>query len=162
MSKWDGLKGKFPDAPLADPSFRDKVTFTKDEHKEKTLPELILMFSSVSEEYDEHSAAIKNLNVSFEAVGQLIAEKLEELGLNEVKTSLGKKIIVDITPLTSIADGEAFENFVNADPELKYLWGIKWPSVNAMVKDLLEQGKDDEVPPGLKIYLKRSVKLKDK
>src|SRR6266852_2862206 len=135
MAKWSKLKGKIPDAPAGDmtsaanPSFLQNVDEAKTEHARKSLPELMLALTEANELWDELKETEKGLNVQFEALGQLLKAHFEDQGVTSVKDTSGQNFYLNIEPYISVKDREGAEQWVSADPDLDYLWGIKHQSL---------------------------------
>lgn len=159
--KWEKLKGKYDPRPLTDEGgFREKVDKARKEHEAAPLENLLLRFQKADEEKEEREQDIKDLNVTLEALDQLIREKLGEQDLRSVTDERGHSYTVKIEPYVSIKDKIAFEKFMAEHPQLDYLWAIQPKSLAGYVKDLLDQGRDAEVPPSVSIFLKSSIQLK--
>ena len=160
MGKWDKLRGKFETRPLTNEGgFREKVGQVKDEHKDDSLELLLELFDQADKEKERHEEAIKEQNVEIEALDQLIRENLESQELRAVESAVGHIYKIDIKPYPSINDKVGFEKFVDENPQLEYLWSIQPSSFAAWVKDLLDQGRDAEVPSSVSVFLKSSIKL---
>jgi len=164
-SRWAKLKGKYPPAPVADlesagdRKFIEQVDERRFTYAGLSLPELMQLMVGFNAEWDEIKAREKELNIEYEAIGQLITKHFTELGVNSVKSDeLGKTFYLNIEPTTTVVDNDAWEKFVDDHPELHYLWSINTQKRNTLVKALLDEGKDSEIPPMLSIFLKTTVR----
>jgi hypothetical protein len=164
-NKWSGLKGKYPDAPLgsmahaADSSFLEKVEARKFEYAPLGLPELMAKLDEFRIEKDDNAKRETEINAEMEALGRLIISKFEDQGVTSVKNAaLNRTFYLNMEPYVEIADRQSLEAHVDADPALEYLYAIQYQSLASLVKTFLEEGKDSEVPPGLSIFLKTSVR----
>lgn len=165
-SKWDKLKGKYPPTPLGsmgharDPKFVELVDAAKAEYSCLTLGELMTELNNVDTQKDELAAAEKEVNVKIEALGRLILGIFETQDTTSVKTSFGKTVYTRIEPYVGIENREQFESHIENIPDYDYLWSVHPSSLASLVKDMIEKGLDDQIPPGLKIYLKSQICIK--
>lgn len=164
--KWHFLKGKYPDSPLGnmsvagDRGFLDRVAERKAEYAGLEQRELVNAFVDVRKEKDELEARIKELNAASEALGQLLKERFEAQEMRSVKTEGGQLLYLNIEPYVGVADRAKFEGWVEARKELDYLWSVHPGTLGTMVKGLLEEGKDSELPEGIDVFLKTSVRMR--
>ncbi len=164
MAKWSKLEGRYLPSPLGsmsaagDPSYVARVDLKKVEYSGKKLGELIAAHTGLDAEKDELSARIKEINAELEALGQLIIAQLEDQGVNSVKSDGGRTVFISVEPYVGVADRAAFEAHVVGQPDLDYLWSVHPGTLGTFIKGLLEEGRDEEVPPGLNIFLKKSIR----
>jgi hypothetical protein len=164
--KWAKLRGKFESAPAsnmsaaAEPKWLAKVDFAKVPYAKLTLGELMKAFDSYDQEKETKENEIKDINVELEALGSMIAEKFQGQEINSIKTDFGKTLYLNTEPYTTVSDREVFEKHVSDTEGLDYLWAVPWQSLNSLVKGLLEAGQDDQIPPGLAVFLKSSVRIR--
>ena len=168
-SKWEKLKGKLPDAPAsdltsaADTGFLPKVEECKSAIMHLSLPKLMAELTGCNQEWDDLEERRKELNVQFEAIGQLIKERFGEQGVTSVKSDEhGKTFYLAIEPVVSVKPGrrEDLETWVAADPDLDYMWGIHPQTLSSWAKDKLENLQDDQIPEFLNVWLKTSVRVR--
>lgn len=168
-SKWAKLKGKFPDAPVADmdaavdPKYKLKVDAAKLPYQGLSLGDLMKAFSGFKEKKDVLSDEWKAVNLELEALGQLIKDKFEEQDVNSVKTDFGRTVYLNIEPYSYVKKDKKddFEKRVMEDPQLDYLWSIHHQMLNSWIKDMLEKGNDEQIPPEIEVYLKTQVRIRE-
>ena len=159
--KWEKLRGKYDPKPLPEEgNFREKVERARKAHENESLESLLALYDTFDQKKDEHEQGIKDMNVELTAVDKLIREKLADQDLRAVVSESGHTFAVDITPYVSIKDKIAFMKFMDAHPELDYLWAIQPKSLQAYVKDLLDSGRDAEVPDSVSVFRDEKIKLK--
>ncbi len=160
-SRWVKLKDKYPPKPLeGDPKYVEQVAMTRAFYAGLTFAQLMAAFVDERKTKDEIDDALKAVNLRLEALGQLLLEQFEAQDLTSVKTAAGQTLFTNVEPYVGVFDRDAFESYVVEHQELDYLWSVHSQTLGSLVKSLLEEGRDDEVPPGLKIFLKSSVRLR--
>lgn len=157
MGKWDKFKGKFPRRPVGDDSFVARVAELRAFYAKYPIAQLADEFVELQGYKDEHEEAISQLNVKLEAVAQVLHDQLEAQDLSQAMTSHGQKLGIKTDIYPSITDPEAFERHLRDNPDLQYLKKVHPASLGAFVRDLLERGKDGELPPGISIFFKSTV-----
>jgi hypothetical protein len=166
-SKWAKLKGKFDKTPLGkmsdakDASFVQLVDQAKLEYGSLNQDELQREFVEQDLAKDAAKSAERAANARLEALGQLLIARFEEQQVNSVKTDLGKTFTINVEPYVSYESKEEFEKYIVEHPELEYMYTINPQSLSSYVKDLLEQGKDSEIPSCLKVYLKTQMRIRN-
>lgn len=164
-SKWQFLKDKLPKAPFSsmsdaqDKSFVEKVAEVKRELATLSQSDLIRELADYDKEYEELKEAQKDLNVRWEAASQLLISLFESQQLMSVSTDDGRTVKITPEPYVGVKDHVALESYIEQNPELDYLYKIHPSSLTALVKGFLEEGKDDQIPPGLNVLLKSSIRL---
>lgn len=99
---------------------------------------------------------IKEQNLCIEAVSQLLLEGFEEAGMSKAQYPEVGTVYLQDEPYTSTEDKERLLGWVrDQHPEMLT---VQWQTLNAWAKECLVQGQD--LPPGVKVYLKTSVKLR--
>jgi len=161
MGRWDKLKERYEKAPLrAEEGYRDRLSETIANHSGKTIAELTAAYREARDTKEEHEEAIKGLNLELEALSQLLIEKLEQQDLTSIKTDEGHTFTVKTEPYPSVFDRGILEEHIEKHPELDYLYSVHPSSLSALVKDLLDSGRDAEVPAGVKIFLKSIIQMR--
>jgi hypothetical protein len=160
MGKWSGLKDKYPRYAEGDPGFLERVQAARAAHAADPFPELIARFAKVRAEKDELKERTQELNVALEALGQLLLEQFETHDLTSVRTNEGKLLYGQVEPHVAVTDREQLETYLDAHADLQYLYRVNWQGLNVLVKELLEQGRDAEVPPGTGIFLKSGIRIR--
>ena len=165
--KWQKLKGKLPEAPAADmtsvgaePTFLEQVDEQRRTFAGTPLKTLMEWYTECNEEWDSLEERKKELNVQFEALGQLIKDKFEEQNVNSVQTEDGETFKLHVEPYISVIDREALHQWVDAHEDLQYLWSVHPQSLASLVKSHLENGEDDQIPPCVKVFLKTQVRVR--
>jgi hypothetical protein len=160
MGKWSGLKDKYPPRIDGDTDFLEKVREARTANAASTLPELITTFAAARDEKKQHEETIKKLNVLLEALGQLLLEQLEAQDLISIRTDAGQLLTVTTTPYASVVDRGLLEAYLEKNEDLQYLYTVHPSSLNALVKGLLEEGRDAEMPPGVGVFLKSGISIR--
>jgi hypothetical protein len=171
--KWNKLQGKVPEAPAsdmtsaADEKFLPRVEKLKAELAGLPLAELMSQLLTCNEEWDALEAQKKELNVSFEALSQLILKQFRAQGLSVVKNEAGKTFKIHTEPYISVKKGrrDEAEAWVAADPARDYLWSIHPQSLASWVKTILEKledekTEDDKIPEFIDVFSKTSIQVK--
>lgn len=164
--KWAGLKGKYPETPLgrmtnaASASFMDKVNKHKLELAATPEPDLMARFLEIAKEQEEIAERDTELNAEREAIDRILKDAFESRGIDSARNSvLGKTFYLNVEPYVTINNGQAAEQYVtDRGEELDYLWSVSAPKLGTLVKDLLEEGRDEEVPACVTVFMKTSVR----
>lgn len=160
-SKWAKIKDKFPKLGASDDQgFIEKVAEARMTHGALTLKELMAKYAEIRAQKDELEDQISCLNVDIEALNQLLLEQLEAAGLTSMKAEDGKNFFMNVEPTVKVIDRGLLEAHIEAHPELEYLYGIMWQSLNSLVKEKLEKGEDDSIPPGTEVYIKTNIRMR--
>jgi hypothetical protein len=165
VGKWNSLRKKLKKLPL-DRDFKTKV----DEEKLRILgmpkknrsPEgdfannvrLARLFVNAKLEKQE----ISNLNVTLEALSQLIADSLEGEEVEKVELVDGVTITLHSEPYCSVKDRSKLFAWIKKYRRVE-LVGVAWATLNSMVKGNIESGIKDAVPPGVEVFLKTGVRV---
>lgn len=158
--KWAHLKGVYPERLNGDEGYEARVVEAQTKLTAMSIPELADWFMTYRDEKLAHEDTIAELNVSLEAVQRELLAKLEAQGLTAAETTAGEKLATRVEVYPGITDPVAFTTHLRANPDLDYLRKPHPASLAAYVRGLLEDGKDDEVPPGVSVYLKTTVGVK--
>jgi hypothetical protein len=172
-SKWAKFQGKLPDAPASDmtsaaqPGFLAKVDDKKVKLAGLSFPELQAKLLECNQEYDDLKAREKELNVDFEALGQLILGHFRRQGVTNVKGLEDKTFYTHVEPLVSVKAGlkDQAEAWAEADPARHYLFSLHPQSLASWVKDRLdkledEKTEDDKIPEFFSVMLKTSIRVR--
>lgn len=163
-SKWSGLKDRYEKTPLGamtnavDPGFIQRVEELKIEFGELPQADLMKAHRVESDEKDKLNEKLKETNARIEAIGQLLIDIFQSQGVTNVRTEDNQSLYISIEPYLAVQDREAWFVHVEAHPELDYLWGTNHMAMSSWAKTLLEEGKDSEIPPCLKVFLKTSIR----
>lgn len=162
------LKEKHPEKVIAasdiasaavDQKFREKVDIAKQELADAVVPNLMAKWIADSKEYEELNKRIKELNVEFEAVSQLLKAKFIELGVESLRDErTGELFYQQVDVDVKVTDLDKFEEWVESDPANDHLWSVHAGTRNTLVKHFLEKGDDANIPPGLDWDLRVSVR----
>jgi len=160
MSKWSSLKNRYPRYAKGDADYLEKVSEARAAHAADPFHLLIERFAGLRAEKERLEERIARLNVELEALGQLLLDQFEAQDLTSVRTSAGQLLYVQVTPHVSVADREKLEAYLDEHADLQYLYHVNWQGLNILVKELLEKGRDGEVPPGVGVFLKSDVRIR--
>src|SRR6267142_324147 len=167
--RWSKLKGRVPDAPVndiasaADSKFRQLVDEAKLALRDLSVPELMALILNFNVEWDGIEARKKELNVQYEALGQLLKQYFESQNVTSMKNTDGQNFYLHVEPLVMVKNRDEAEKWVAADPALDYMWGIHPQTIGSYVKDLLDKLEDDRIKtemPFLDVFLKTSVRVR--
>lgn len=171
--KWAKLQGRVPDAPASDmtsavvPGFLEKVEAKKALLSTLSFVQLQEAMLSSNEEWDELHAQDKELNVTFEALGQLLKKHFEAQGVSSVKGVRDKTFYTHVEPLVGVKEGRRpeAEAWVEKDPSRDYLWRLNPQSLASWVKDRLlqlddEVAEEDKIPEFFNVQRKVSIRVR--
>lgn len=158
--RWAHLKGVYPERVNGDEGYEARVVTAQETLVKLSIPQLADNFMVLRETKEQYEAGIADVNVSLEATQRQLMERLEAQGLTKAETSGGQVLSTRVEVYPSVTDPEAFTAHLRQTPDLDYLRKPHPASLAAYVRGLLEEGKDDEVPPGVSVYLKTTVGVK--
>lgn len=157
MGKWTNLRGKFPLRVPGEQAYLEKVDAEKTLRASVPLGELMAEFEELNHKKDEHADAIKEINVKLEALQQLLIGQFDDLGVSSLKTQSGRTLYQQVEPEPSVVDQQRLEQYIAENPDLDYLYRVNHQSLKSLVKGLLEEGRDAEVPPGVSVFLREKI-----
>lgn len=153
-SKWKKiLKGKRLPALPVEPEWRDKVNEEKLEYEDLKLDVLVRELNNFRDRKSAHEDKIDKLNVTIEALNQLVLDRMEEQNLDSV-TVHGTVFYQHIEPYASMQDRALLFAYIKKTKQVSLLT-VQWQTLNALVKELLIDGKP--APPGVKVFLKTTI-----
>lgn len=160
MGKWDKLKGKLPPgSPLRDkPGFEELVAGHRARVAGKTTKELIDLLAEARRRREEIDAQWTDSNAENEALGRLLIEQFDAQDFTSIRTPHGL-VKTSVEPFCSVTDREALYGHVAAKPELDYMWSVNYQTLNSYAKELIEAGRDAEMPPGVSLFLKTKITI---
>jgi len=158
-SKWKNLKGRFPVA-TKDEAFELTVARAQEGFTGLRLKGLLAVLAERDRKKDALNDYLREVNADITALNRLILAEFEAQGVSSVRSDGGITFHERIDVGVGVEAPDVFFAYLNEHPELEYLYDVKTSDVTTLVKDLLEEGKDEEIPPGLKIYLRTSVGMK--
>lgn len=161
MSKWEKLKGRFE--PVAElPEYQAKVDEAKvlllgtSDASGANAARLARMLVERKGEKERIESELYDINVELNALNQLLLEVMENDGQESLKLSTGETIYQTIEPYSSVEDRAKLLAWID-ETGSQYLLSVQWQTLNGAVKLMLEKGAP--TPPGVKVYLKSSVRL---
>jgi hypothetical protein len=119
--------------------------------------ELCQEIDDTDNEKDAIEAKLKAINTRREALNQLVLAILEDDGDTKISNAYGTFYIQD-EPYTRVENKRDYLAWIR-EKKLEDLLTVPWQSTNAQAKDLLQKGQDP--PPGLKIFIKSTVKRRN-
>jgi len=169
VGKWDKLKGKYPATPAmnmsagGDTKFLAKVDFAKVDFAPLTQAELMEKYKTAKAAKEDLESKISQHNVELEALGQLLLKKFEEQDIRSAVCISGHNFYTSVEPYVSYEnrDSTGFFEWLDTQPELAHMWTVHNGTLSSYVKNLLEAGLDEQVPPHLSIQLKTQIKMKN-
>lgn len=153
--KWDKLKSRF--SPFVDQTFREQVDAQRTNFGRLSFAELKDEFAAKRLEKDGLDDQISGINIDLMAIGQLLVEHLDAMGLNSISTENGHRIGTTVEPQITVEDVDKFEEWVASDPQRDYLWTVNAMTRQSLVKEILDRGDDEQLPPGLKITHRTAI-----
>lgn len=156
MGKYNGLKKMLPKFEL-EPDFRAKVDEAKKAFIGCDAPEMARAFAITRREKQGLEAQIKMQNVELEALSQLLVENLEDSEVQKIQLATGETVYLQDEPYATVEDRSKVMAWMRSR-KLTAMFTVQWQSFNAMVKDMLVQGKP--IPPGTKVFMKTSARLR--
>ncbi len=97
---------------------------------------------------------LHQVNTRREALNQLILDRLEADGDQNIKNAFGTFWISD-EPYSKVADKQQYLRWIG-EQGLEALLSVPYPTTNAQVKARLEAGQ--ELPPGIEVFIKSTVR----
>lgn len=159
IGKWSNLKGDLPRLQVDDQNWQSKVNFRKTsfndaEGRTLGLGALGAAFNKVRAEKDELNDQLGDVNISLEALSQLLIDGLEATGLTSIRLEDGSTLTIKDEPYSKVTDREKYVDWVRAQG-LDTLLQVNFMSTNALVKERLENG--EEAPDGVEVFMKTSI-----
>ena len=151
--KWAGLRGTVPAAPV-ESEYQQKVELEKQKFLEVSKGTKGIEFDKLYQEKKALEARISEINVTLDALSQLMIKDLEGDGLDAIRLADGTLLSIKDEPYTSIEDRDKFLAWIHESGQDSLLT-VHYQTMNAIAKDRLQQGKT--LPPGLKVFLKQSI-----
>ena len=155
MGKYTKLKETLP-ALVQEKSYQQKVDVEKAKIQDKSIGQLTALHVKHYDKKKAFEAKIKEENLQLEAIRQLIVTWMEGEGVSNYKTDEVTIFLVD-EPYTSVKDEDVLRAWIkkHKHPELI---GVKWQTLNAVVKEMLIGGKG--MPDGIEVFIKTKVSRK--
>lgn len=119
--------------------------------------ELCQEVDDTDNEKDLIEARLKAINTRREALNQLILDILELDGDTKISNAYGTFFIQD-EPYTRVEDKRNYLSWIR-EQGLEDLLTVPWQSTNAQTKDRLLKGENP--PPGLKVFIKSTVRRRN-
>lgn len=168
--KWSRLKGQVPLAPV-EQGWQDKVNAAKSQPKvvetndgdlQILSPPLIQLskvekarrYCELRDQKDRLEDQISDINVSLEALSQLMIAEMENEGTDLFRLDSGDSLSIKDEPYSSVNERPKFIEWINSTNQQDLL-SVNYQTMNSMVKNRLEQGLS--APPGIKVFLKQSI-----
>lgn len=157
MGKYTKLKQSLPKFELP-AEFAERVENAKGEMIGASIKDLARTFALWKKRKDEHEESIKTLNVSLEAVSQLLVEALQTEELGKITTDNGATVYIKDEPYSAVENLEELEAYLKKN-KMEALKKLPWQTMNAMNKSNLESGRP--LLPGTKIWMKTAAALRN-
>lgn len=119
--------------------------------------ELCQEVDDTDNEKDQIESRLKAVNTKREALNQLLLAILEDAGDTKISNAYGTFYIQD-EPYTRVEDKRQYLAWIHEE-QMEELLAVPWQSTNAQTKDRLQKGKNP--PPGLKIFIKSTVRRRN-
>jgi hypothetical protein len=156
VGKWTWIREKLP--KFQDPeSGSEKFQKAKQEIESRNLSlgDLVELYRELRDEKDALEDKVKELNPSIGAAVLLINDKMEQQGITSVRMKDGGSVSEDIQPYVSLADSDAFIQWVYETNKQEMLT-MHYQRMASLVKEYLEQGMP--APPGVNVYYKQGLR----
>lgn len=151
--KWTFLKGKL-EPFKQEPGWQGEIDLAKAKFAAFSKLELCQLVDDLGIEKDRLERELRDCNTRAEAVNQLLLDKLETDGDTKIMNAFGTFYIED-SPYCTVEDKHVYLAWIK-DNNLEALLNVPWQSTNAQAKAKLEKG--EEAPPGLKVFIKSTVR----
>jgi hypothetical protein len=156
LGKYSHLKDKL-DPFQPDATYQAKVDTEKAIYVGLNAAELARRFAAVRNAKKSLEDAISDCNVQLEALSQLLVNDLESSAIQKIQLDTGETAYIQSEPYSSVEDKSKFMAWVKKK-KLSGMLSMPYQSMNALVKELLVQGKP--APDGIKCFLKTSIRLR--
>lgn len=157
MGKWSKFKKDLKKLP---PDTDRKAKLSK-LFREKYLPlsfiEKCATYKQCREIKKEAEASLKDVQLHLDCLSDAIEDELESAQFQKVNVKGVGTFYLQDEPHCSIEDSDKAVAWAREKGH-DYLVTLGWQRLNAVVKTLLEEGK--EIPEGVKVFMKTSVKFK--
>lgn len=166
-SKYAKLLKDVPRLRPDDEKYQDRVDERKREITERTCAQLTARYRQLRLEKDRLEAKEKELNLTLEAVTQMLTDAFETEDITKL-TLVDENhdeytVSIYPTPYASLDKREderkKFMEWVKKQ-ELEGRLSLPWQTLNSIVKERLVAGQP--MPPGVKLFNKPTAKLTDK
>jgi hypothetical protein len=162
VGKYSALKDKLP-AFVPEEAWQAKVEDMKykildgaDNPEDANLAALKAKFVDLKLQKQSLEDEIKDLNISIEALNQLITVRMEASGQQNVKFEDGITLYIKDEPLPQVVDRFAFNQWIT-DTNQQALFSVNAKTMSGLVKGLLLEGKPQ--PPGVEVSMKTSIAI---
>lgn len=155
MGKYTHLKDKI-EAFQLEPKYAEKVQEQKFSYEGFSLLRLGQEYQALRKRKDELAEEEKRLNLEIEAVSQLVLAKFEADDLTKASIEGIGTLSCKDEPYAGVEDKEKLMAWIlNGHAELLM---VSWQQLNSQVKEALIEG--EELPPGVKVFMKSSLTLR--
>jgi hypothetical protein len=158
-SKYQKLRNSLP-AFEQESTFQSKVDNWKaqigDNAEHVNISFLAAEFKRFREQKEEHEAAISDLNVALEALGQTIVEKMQDDEIEKVGLSDGSTCYMNYEVYPSVKDKAALLAWAKKH---KIELSVQWQTLKGICGELTTEGKP--LPPGVQCFLKVSARIRN-
>lgn len=122
----------------------------------KTLDKtkLVVLWQATRDCKKEHEAAIRELNVVEEALGQLVLNHMEDEGIDKFGAA-GATFWIGDEPYASVEDKVKVREWFERNG-MRDCLGVNYQTLSAIVKERLVEGA--EMPEGVKVYVKSQLR----
>lgn len=142
-----------------DSSYQKRIEMTQEDIKseegyKRTAAYLARLFLAQRRMKKDAEELLKDVNLRLEAIVGLLDEVFDEQGLEAVRVD-GRLVMGERKVFPTIVDPEAFRKWCIEEGLEKKL-SLHHSTARSMIEQLLDAGED--VPPGVKVYLKPAFK----
>lgn len=157
MGKYSNLKSlKLPKFAL-DTTFQSKVDESKLSYQSLSTAEMARAFGMFRKEKQQYEDGIKKLNVTLEALSQLLVEQMEADTVQKIQLDTGETCYIQSDPYSNIENRDELIAWLKKH-KLASMLTVQWQTMNAVNKERLVNG---EAPlPGTKVFLKTAARLR--
>lgn len=152
-NKWTGLP-KFE----GEKEWQNKVDEEKAQYLGLTTSELARAFALIKASKEALEDRIKILNITLEALSQLLIENLEDAEIQKVTLDSGATVYINSEPYSSVEDKEKLMAWIKKN-RLTNMLMVHFKTLGALNKERLVNGKAPL--PGTKVYIKTSARIRN-
>jgi hypothetical protein len=160
LGKYSGVLEDKPRWKNENPKYQEKIENRRKEI-EAELGDLALSphdlartYIAIRTEKEAKEDELKALELDFEAIIGLLADRYEIEGVSSLKLETGDTVRVEFQPYSVVKDREKNWQWCK-DNGLERSMNINWQTLNALVKDRILT--DGEIPDGVEVTVKPKV-----
>ena len=154
MGKWDKLCRRLKALPV-DADYQEKVDEAKSPMKGMKSDELAKRIDRAARRKHQLEDQVGLVNIEIEAGNQLLLDRFEAEGVDQVRTRSGILFTRQQEPYPAVQDQEALFAWIKQTKSVSLLT-VNFGKLKAAIKEMLEEG--GVTPPGVKVFVKTTVR----